>query len=382
MQVSRSAQQQKKEGHSCHLCVGAHPTFLCPRARCNGGKGAPNWAVHEKQRARDEKRTPSSEGHPTTAVAASTTTMDASAAAADTSAAAAAAAPPPQSTHKQQVHLPWRLQVDHRSRWIFPAQHRWRRPLASPHRWDKRPLALAINWSAEAMQTCHEEHIPDPGNFIGGNLWNLNLRAPALEQAGPVGSFIRHTTSMAIPNFPRYARTGQWPVRSLRDLNTFPSIENAMAHQRYFEQLSFEARSLHQWSRMITERINDEREMAHNNLAGILESLSSAHQVHAWTRPQFAPALSMGPRAPLQGIAPPPQKPQMVQAQPPSQTLQVKPAPIPRSTVARSSTSLDVRVPRQAAAECIWAPLWSLFAARSQALFARKVTLVCVIKAH
>ena len=30
------------------------------------------------------------------------------------------------------------------------------------------------------------------------------------------------------------------PVRNLRDVSTFPSIDRAMAHQRYLEQLSFE----------------------------------------------------------------------------------------------------------------------------------------------
>ena len=67
------------------------PTLLCPRARCNGGKGGPSWAVHEKKRVRDEKRTPCFEGHSAAAEATSTS-------AEDTSAAAAAAAPPPQST--------------------------------------------------------------------------------------------------------------------------------------------------------------------------------------------------------------------------------------------------------------------------------------------
>ena len=99
------------------------------------------------------------------------------------------------------------------------------------------------------------------------------------------------------------AFTGQWPVRSLRDLNTFPSIKNAMAHQRYLEQLSFEAHPLHPWSRMVAERIYDKRELAHNNLAGILESLSSSHQVNPWTRPQYG-APPVGSRTPLQGMAP------------------------------------------------------------------------------
>ena len=54
-------------------------------------------------------------------------------------------------------------------------------------------------WTPSPMQTSHEDHVPHPGNYIPGNLWNLNLRSEVLEQAGPLGSFMRHTTSMAIP---------------------------------------------------------------------------------------------------------------------------------------------------------------------------------------
>ena len=91
------------------------------------------------------------------------------------------------------------------------------------------------------------------------NLWNLNLRREVLEQAGPLGSLMRHTTSVADPNIPRYARTGQWPVCHLRDLNAFPNID-AMAHQHYLEQLSFQTQILNQWTRMTADQIDDERE--------------------------------------------------------------------------------------------------------------------------
>ena len=121
----------------------------------------------------------------------------------------------PPKQHRQQVHLLWRLQVDHRSHWISLVQHRWHRLLASPHQWDKRPFALAIGWGA-----CSR-------------------------------SGIRHTASMASPNFPRFARPGQWPVRSLHDLNIFPSIENAMAHQRHLEQLQL-------WSPLVAPTVKDD----------------------------------------------------------------------------------------------------------------------------
>ena len=148
------------------------------------------------------------------------------------------------------------------------------------------------DWSPPAMQTIHEEHAPELHNFIPGNLWSLNLRNEALEQASSLGFFHKAHQQRGQPKLSSLRHTGQWPVRNLHDLNTFPSIENAMAHQRYLEQLSSETHSLHQWSRIIAERINDEREVAHNSLASILESFSSAHQVNAWTT-----TASNGPNA-------------------------------------------------------------------------------------
>ena len=78
------------------------------------------------------------------------------------------------------------------------------------------------------MQTIHEEHTPNPGQYITGNLWNLNLRPDILDQVGPLGSLTRHTASMASPNIPRYVHTGQWPARRISDLLTAPNIDNAM----------------------------------------------------------------------------------------------------------------------------------------------------------
>ena len=92
-----------------------------------------------------------------------------------------------------------------------------------------------------------------------------------------------------------------------------------MPHQHYLEQLSFEAQSLSEWTRMIADQINDERERAHNQLANILDSLSQVQQVNAWIR--VHPGQVMGPRL----MAPPPPHPQMgsmqMPMQPQNQTL-------------------------------------------------------------
>ena len=77
-------------------CVGAHSTFLFPRARCNVGHGKPNWPLREQKGARlERKEAPDFSDHSTEAPATSTTAAD-STAAAD---ASTAAAPSPQSVH-------------------------------------------------------------------------------------------------------------------------------------------------------------------------------------------------------------------------------------------------------------------------------------------
>ena len=155
------------------------------------------------------------------------------------------------------------------------------------------------NWSPALMQTIHEEHTP-------------NVRV----------------------------RNDQFFVRSVADLHTAPSLENAMAHQRYLEMLSFEAHS-----RMISEQITAEREQTHNQLAAILDGYAATQKVNVWTR---APAAqSMAPRP----MASPPPRPQMgsmqLQTQPHSQTLQVKPAPSrsPAQQLSSSSSTLPSNQP-------------------------------------
>ena len=101
-----------------------------------------------------------------------------------------------------------------------------------------------------------------------------------LEQAGPMGSFIKHASGLFSPNLHQYGRTPQWPMRNLRDLSTFLSIDNALL----LEQLILESQLLHQWTRMLAERIQEEHKWAHNNLGVIRDSFASASQVHAWTK--------------------------------------------------------------------------------------------------
>ena len=200
-----------------HIKTASHPTFLCPRARRNRGKGAPNWAIHEKKRARDERRAPSYEVQPPAQEATSTSAMDTSAAARESStptAAAAAAAAPPQATYSTSAASP--TAMDASRRLTTPMSPPGPTPMAQSMGFSPMMAQEAYNygsWLASATQTTHEEHVPEPGNFIPGNLWNLNFRTP-LEQAGPISSFVRHTNSMANPNYPRHARTSSRTLRT------------------------------------------------------------------------------------------------------------------------------------------------------------------------
>ena len=110
-----------------------------------------------------------------------------------------------------------------------------------------------------------------------GNLWNLPVRPEVLEQAGPLGSFMRHTTTMVSPNVPRYVSTGIFPERDWADLRAEPTLANAAAHRKYLEMLSFEAHALHQWSSMISAQITAECEQAHQQMVIILEKIAAAN---------------------------------------------------------------------------------------------------------
>ena len=187
----------------------------CVQRLCNVGQGAPSWAIHQKKRARDEKVPPSWEAQAPAQESTSAAAMDTAAAAATHSAAAAA---PPQATSAAAaaIHLLWTCPMA-----PHPDESTWPSPMLSCTG-SCAPMgqeALGA-WTPSPMQTIHEEHVPNPGKYISGNLWNLNLRSEVLEQAGPLGSFMRHTTSMATQT--SLVMYGQWPVRHLRDFARLP----------------------------------------------------------------------------------------------------------------------------------------------------------------
>ena len=53
-----SKHQNPNAKHSCTLCIGERPPFLCPRAQVNNGIARPNWAHRETRSANDQHRAP------------------------------------------------------------------------------------------------------------------------------------------------------------------------------------------------------------------------------------------------------------------------------------------------------------------------------------
>ena len=54
--IDKYRAQNERRTCTLTLCVGNHPPFLCPLARCNNGVGKPNWAQAEKKAAKDDSR--------------------------------------------------------------------------------------------------------------------------------------------------------------------------------------------------------------------------------------------------------------------------------------------------------------------------------------
>ena len=185
----------KEAKHSCHLCVGAHPTFLCPRASCSVGQGA----RFARRSGQEMKRPPSRESQTPAQEATSTAAMDTSAPApgantAPTAIAASAAAAPPQLTSSTAAAGSSSMEMPNGPPILM--NRRGPSPLLSSVGYCA-PLGQEAfgdgafecgAWTPSPMQTIHEEHLPNPSK-----LWNSNLRSEVLEQAGPLGSFVRHT---------------------------------------------------------------------------------------------------------------------------------------------------------------------------------------------
>ena len=88
-----------------------------------------------------------------------------------------------------------------------------------------------------AAQSKIPMHFPVPGEYVPGNLWNISTIERDIPS--PLGSFLRHTTTVQSPNVPNYVTTQKYPVVRVADLRTEPTAENSMAHQSYPRALAF-----------------------------------------------------------------------------------------------------------------------------------------------
>ena len=82
-------------------------------------------------------------------------------------------------------------------------------------------------WPPVPMRTIHQKHVRIAGQWISGKL-PLRPDSEVLEEAGPLGSLMQHTITMASPNVLRYASTGFLPVRDLANLSTEQPLRTSL----------------------------------------------------------------------------------------------------------------------------------------------------------
>ena len=111
-------------------------------------------------------------------------------------------------------------------------------------------------WPPVEAQPESRLHVPMPGQYVSGNLWTLTCEERDIP--GPLGSFLRHTSSMLSPNLPTYTTVRKQPVYRVSDLRQEPTVENVIAHHSYLEYLQFEKSSLRWWSNMVQNQIMGE----------------------------------------------------------------------------------------------------------------------------
>ena len=193
-------------------------------------------------------------------------------------------------------------------------------------------------WMPMPTQPIPEEHVPLPGQFVSGNLRSLSLSETDVACQGPLGSFLRHTTSMQSPNVPNYVLMQKFPVQNLSNLRQEPIIHSIIVHQSYLEYLQFEQSCLHHWSNMISEQIMGETQQTHQQLVRMLATLEAQQQTNAWTRAQAQ--QRMRPQPPHQAPSAQPRPAQSTPTQPTQSNvpLQVKPATCRPSAQSPTST--------------------------------------------
>ena len=229
--------------------IGEHPPFLCPRAQVNNGIARPNWARRETRLAIDQHRTPDPRWDPQLATfhhhtSTSRTTTSSNG---DIRSCSAGRSRSDSTLVCSNSCNAWPTSKH------FVSNFEYETTASSLPQCSRRP-----RWT-------EQRHFPVPGHYVSGNLWNLDIPTVSTNP-GPMGSFMRHVTTMLSPTNPSYVTTRQWPVPSITQLRTDPTFENIAAHQAYLEKLQFKQNTLRSWSHMVQDQIMGEAAQIHHQL--------------------------------------------------------------------------------------------------------------------
>ena len=190
--------QNENAKDSCTLCIGDDPPFLRPRALVNNGIAKPNWAQRERKMAFDDQRAPDLRWHPQ-----------------------GVSKKPPQKRQHSRVQ-------QHSQIAIHGPPPNSSRPTSTT-----RQLSAVCPSVPEDRTWTEPRHFPVPGRFIPGNLWNLDIPTVSTIPS-PLGSSMRHMTTMHSPSNPSYVTTNaEFPIEHITQLRTDPTFENVMAHQSF-----------------------------------------------------------------------------------------------------------------------------------------------------
>ena len=168
--------------------------------------------------------------------------------------------------------------------------------------------------------------LPVPEHYIPGNLWNLDIPT-ASTIPGPMGSFMRHVTTMISPNNPSYVTTARWPVDHITQLRTDPTFDHIAAHQAYWEKLQLEQNSL----RILVEhdsgsnQIMGEAHQVHDQMVRMVLTMQQRQSAHPWTQ-EWADRPVPPQAAPLPRHVQPTAQPQPVPVKPAPARHQAQPA--------------------------------------------------------
>ena len=161
-----------------------------------------------------------------------------------------------------------------------------------------------------------QRHLPSPGNYVSGNLWNLDIPTVS-KNPGPMGSLTRHVTTMQSPTNPSYVDSGLSPVsisfEQIQPSRMFRHIKPTWRGcSSKFEQ---KFNTLRSWTNMVQDQIQGEAAQVHHQLVQMMLTIHQQQSPHPWSQ-EWTETPVWPPTATL---------PRPVQPTP--QPVPVKPAP-------------------------------------------------------